>query len=51
MVKKCSLCYWGQERKEAPTHFGCFSKGKWKRWILKKQVDIPNDCPDFKVRD
>jgi len=47
MVKKCSNCYWRHKKENAP-HIGCYAEGKWRKWIPKKQVDIPNDCPDWK---
>jgi len=48
MVKKCSNCYWGQERKEEPKHFGCYGGEKWRKWIPRKDVDTPRECEDWK---
>jgi len=48
MVKKCSNCYWGQERSEEPKHFGCYVGKKWRRWIPKKDIDIPRECETWK---
>lgn len=58
MVKKCSNCYWCQEKDyahnlgdkdvEIKKHIGCYAGGKWRKWISKRQVDIPNDCPVWK---
>ncbi len=48
LVHKCNNCYWGQERKQPPYHFGCYFDSKWRKWVPKKNVDIPNSCPDWK---
>jgi len=50
MVKKCSNCYWGQGRKEEPKHFGCYVDEKWRKWIPKKDVDIPRECENWKEK-
>jgi len=51
MVKKCSNCYWGQERGEEPNHFGCYADSKWKKWVPKKEVDIPRECKGWKGKE
>lgn len=51
VVKKCSNCYWCQEQEFVSgdgSHMGCYEGGKWRRWIPKKKVDIPNECPNWK---
>lgn len=47
MTKKCSNCYWCHQEEYNP-HTGCYAGGKWRKWIPKKQVDIPSECPDWK---
>lgn len=59
MIKKCSNCYWCQEKEHTPnlkqestvrieSHIGCYVGNKWRKWISKKKIDIPNECPDWK---
>lgn len=48
MIKKCSNCYWRQEKEGLSGHIGCYVGGKWRKWISKKKTDIPSDCPDWK---
>ena len=35
-------------RYKTENHIGCYVGGKWKKWVSKKKIDIPNDCPDWK---
>jgi len=48
-VKKCSNCYWCQKLGGSP-HTGCYKGGQWIKWIPKKKVDIPNECPSWKEK-
>jgi len=54
LIKKCSNCYWCQEKEyghevlRIGTHVGCYAGGKWRKWISKKKIDIPNECLDWK---
>jgi len=47
-MKKCSNCYWCQEKEGPSRHIGCYARGKWRKWIPRKQVDVPTECPDWK---
>ena len=58
VVKKCSNCYWCQEKEYAvkpkdedvkvERYIGCYVGNKWSKWISKKKIDVPNNCPDWK---
>ena len=47
MVPKCSNCFWAQS---SGPHNGCYFDGKWRKWIPKKEYDIPRDCQQHKKR-
>lgn len=47
MKRCCDICYWYQ-MDGSGVHAGCYAKGKWRKWITKKSLKIPNDCTNFK---
>lgn len=47
MAHSCKECLYGQQKDGSP-HFGCYQDGKWRKWVAKKDVDVPNACEGFK---
>ena len=29
---------------------GCYSGGKWRKWLPKEELGVPSDCPDYLLR-
>jgi hypothetical protein len=48
MVKTCNNCYWLHE---SEPHIGCYHGSKWRKWIPKKDLDVPRLCGAWKSKD
>ena len=61
MIKKCSNCYWCQEKEFVHSlktdnyesvrtvfHIGCYAGGKWRKWVSKMKIHLPNECQEWK---
>ena len=42
---QCNLCSWCRP---GGTHIGCYAGDRWRKWIPKKEFDVPRECKDFK---